>query len=59
MFYTQNITMERCCRKFERGLRHELLRVLVPLRIREFPLLMEQAKSVEQLMVGPSRVARL
>ncbi|XP_027905705.1 uncharacterized protein LOC114165248 [Vigna unguiculata] len=43
-FYTQNITEEWRCRKFERGLRHELLRVLVPLRIREFPLLVEQAK---------------
>jgi len=58
-FYTQNITEEWRCRKFERGLQHELLRVLVPLRIREFPLLVEQAKSVEQLEMGPSRVARL
>ena len=48
-FYTQNITEEWRCRKFERGLRHELLRVLVPLKIKEFPLLVEQAKSVEQL----------
>ena len=57
-FYTQNITEEWRCRKFERGLRHELLRVLVPLRIQEFPLFVEQAKSVEQLEMGPSRVAR-
>lgn len=57
-FYSQNITKEWCCKKFERGLRHKLLKFMVPLRIREFPLLMEQAKSVEQLEMRPSRVFR-
>jgi len=57
-FYTQNIIEEWRCGKFERGLRHELLRVLVPLKIPEFSLLVEQARSVEQLEMGPSRVAR-
>jgi len=30
----------------------------VPLRVMEFPVLVEQAKSVEQLEMGPSRVNR-
>ena len=30
----------------------------MPLRIREFPILVEQAKTVEELEVGPSQVAR-
>jgi len=30
----------------------------VPLRVREFPILVEQAKSVKQLEMGPSRVNR-
>jgi len=29
------------------------------MRIREFPVLVEQAKAVEQLEMGPSRVVRL
>ena len=57
-FYSQAITEEWCCRKFEGGLRHELRRVLVPLRIREFPVLVEQARTVEELEIGPSRVTR-
>ena len=30
----------------------------MPLRVREFPVLVEQVKSVEQLEMGPSRVSR-
>ncbi|XP_027941103.1 uncharacterized protein LOC114194895 [Vigna unguiculata] len=33
-------------------------RFIVPLRVREFPILVEQAKSVEQLEKGPSLVNR-
>jgi len=57
-FYSQTVTEEWCCRKFEGGLKHELRRFIVPLRVREFPVLVEQAKSVEQLEMGPSRVNR-
>ena len=52
-FYSQEITEEWRCRKFEGGLRHELRRFLMPLRIREFPVLVEQAKTVEKLEIGP------
>ena len=40
-FYSQEITEEWRCRKFEGGLKHELCRFIMPLRIREFPLLVE------------------
>ena len=57
-FYSPTITEEWRCRKYEGGLKHELRRFIVPLRIREFPVLVEQAKAVEQLEMGPSRRAR-
>jgi len=57
-FYSQTVTKEWGCRKFEGDLKHELRRFIVPLRVREFPFLVEQAKSVEQLEMGPSRVNR-
>ena len=50
------MTEEWRCRKFEGDLKHELRRFIVPLRVREFPILVEQAKSVEQLEMGQSRV---
>jgi len=53
-FYSPAITEEWRCRKYEGGLKHELCRFIVPLRIREFPILVEQAKAVEQLEMGPS-----
>jgi len=40
-FYTPLVTEDWRCRKFEGGLKHELRRFLVPLRIREFPVLVE------------------
>jgi len=46
------------CKIFERGLRHNLMKVTVPMRIREFPLLVEQAKMIEQLEVDPHQVMR-
>ena len=52
--YTLVVTKEWKCRKFEGGLKHELRRFLVPLRIREFPVLVEQAKTVELLEMGPA-----
>jgi len=52
------VTEEWRCRKFEGGLKHELRRFIVPLRVREFPILVEQAKSVEPLEKGPSLVNR-
>jgi len=57
-FYSQTVTEEWRCRKFEGGLKHELRRFIVPLRVREFLILVEQAKSVEQLEMGPSRINR-
>jgi len=57
-FYSPTVTEEWLCRKYEGGLKHELHRFIVPLRIREFPVLVEQAKAVEQLEMGPSRGAR-
>jgi len=57
-FYTPTVTEEWRCRKCEGGLKHELRRFIVPLRIREFPVLVEQAKAVEQLEMGPSKGAR-
>jgi len=52
--YTPVVTEEWRCRKFKGRLKHELHRFMVPLRIREFPVLVEQAKTVEQLEMGPS-----
>jgi len=40
-FYSQTVTKEWCCRKFEGGLKHELRHFIVPLRVREFPVLVE------------------
>jgi len=40
-FYSLEVTEEWRCRKFEGGLKHELRRFLVPLRIKEFPILVE------------------
>ena len=57
-FYSQAVIEEWRCRKFEGGLKHDLRRFIVPLRVREFPVLVEQAKSVEQLEMGPNRVSR-
>jgi len=56
-FYSQIVTEEWRYRKFEGGLKHEPRRFIVPLRVREFPVLVEQAKSVEQLEMGPNRVS--
>jgi len=55
-YYSQAITEEWRCLKFERGLRHELKRVVTPLRERRFPILVEQAKSAEHLEKGPGLV---
>jgi len=41
MFYTPTITEEWRCQKYEGGLKHELRHFIVPLRIREFPVLVE------------------
>jgi len=53
-FYTPEVTEEWRCRRFEGGLKHEIRRFIVPLQIREFPVLVEQAKTVEQLETGSS-----
>ena len=55
-FYSLNITEEWRYLKFERGLKHELKKVVTPLRERRFPVLVEQAKSVEHPKKGPSLV---
>jgi len=57
-FYSQTITKEWRCRKFEGDLKHKLFRFLVPLRIKEFLVLVEQAKNVEELETGPNQVTR-
>jgi len=57
-FYSQAVMEEWRCRKFEGSLKHELRRFIVPLRVSEFPVLVKQAMSVEQLQMGPSRVSR-
>ena len=40
-YYSQNITEEWRCLKFERGLKYELKKVVTPLRERRFPVLVE------------------
>ncbi|XP_027903585.1 uncharacterized protein LOC114163474 [Vigna unguiculata] len=55
-YSSQNITEEWKCLKFERGLRLELKRVVTPLRERRFPILVEQAKSAEDLEKGPGPI---
>jgi len=57
-YSSQNITEEWRCLKFERGLKHELKKVVTPLRERRFPVLVEQAKSAEHLEKGLGPVAR-
>jgi len=57
-YYSQAITEEWRCLKFERGLKHELKKVVTPLRERRFPILVEQAKSAEYLERGPNPVSR-
>ena len=55
-YSSQNMTEEWRCLKFERGLKHELKKVVTPLRERRFPVLVEQAKSAEHLEKGPSPI---
>jgi len=57
-FYSPVVIEEWRCRKFEGRLKHEQRRLLVPLKIRKFPVLVEQAKTVEQLTMGPNKVAQ-
>jgi len=57
-FYSPAVIEEWRCRKCEGRLKHELRRFIVPLRIREFLILVEQAKAVEQLETGPSSGTR-
>ena len=44
--------------KFERGLKHELKKVVAPLREKRFPVLVERAKRVEHLEKGPGPMGR-
>ena len=39
--YSQTVTKEWHCRKFEGGLKHELRCFIVRLRVKEFPILVE------------------
>jgi len=57
-FYTQAISEDWKCRKFEEGLRHGLKKVIAPLCIREFPTLIEKTKMIETLEKDDSRVMR-
>ncbi|XP_027927744.1 uncharacterized protein LOC114184626 [Vigna unguiculata] len=51
-YYSQAIIEEWRCLKFEQGLKHELKKVITPLRERRFPVLVKQAKSAEYLEKG-------
>ena len=55
-FSSQNMIEEWKCLKFERGLKHELKKVVTPLRERRFPVLVEHAKSAEHLEKGPGLI---
>ncbi|XP_027915052.1 uncharacterized protein LOC114174410 [Vigna unguiculata] len=55
-YYSQNITEEWRCQKFERGLKHELKKVVTSLRERRFPILVEQANNAEHLEKGSGPV---
>jgi len=57
-YYSQAITEEWRCLKFERGLKHKLKKVVTPLRERRFPVLVEQAKSAEHLEKVPGLVVQ-
>ncbi|XP_014492523.1 uncharacterized protein LOC106754964 [Vigna radiata var. radiata] len=48
-FYTYNPTEEWKCRRFEQGLRHQILKALVHLKINDFSELVEQALVAERL----------
>ncbi|XP_027911549.1 uncharacterized protein LOC114170263 [Vigna unguiculata] len=50
------MTVQEYVNKFEHLARHELKRVVTPLRERRFPVLVEQAKSAEDLEKGPGPV---
>jgi len=55
-YSSQNMTEEWRCLTFERGLKHELKKVVTPLIERRFPVLVEQAKSAEHLEKGPGPI---
>ncbi|XP_027913892.1 uncharacterized protein LOC114173604 [Vigna unguiculata] len=57
-YYSQAITEEWRYLKSERGLKHELKKVVTPLREIRFPILVEQAKSAEYLERGPNPASR-
>ncbi|WVZ22654.1 hypothetical protein V8G54_001198 [Vigna mungo] len=56
--YFPNVSEQWKCRKFERGLHHNLLRALILLKINQFTELVEQAKVVER-MEEKGRVMRI
>ena len=57
-FYTQAISEDWKCRKFEEGLRHGLKKGVAPLCIRKFPVLIEKVKMIENMEKDDSRVMR-
>ncbi|XP_052728500.1 uncharacterized protein LOC128195299 [Vigna angularis] len=57
-FYTQTMSEEWKCRKFERGLRPSLMKAIIHLKIRQFPEMVEQAKLAEQIEGNSSRVVK-
>ncbi|XP_047168698.1 uncharacterized protein LOC124837397 [Vigna umbellata] len=57
-FYTQTMIEEWKCQRFERGLKPELMRMIAPLEIKEFLVIIEKAKAMEQLEADLSRVMR-
>lgn len=53
-FVSQKMSEEYRCRRFQGGLRPELRIVIVPLKIKEFPTLVDKTKMIEQLQVDLS-----
>ncbi|XP_017412935.1 uncharacterized protein LOC108324500 [Vigna angularis] len=57
-YYLQSLPNEWKCQKFEEGLRHDLKKAVIPLKIRQFFTMIETAKWVEMLETDPDRVVR-
>ncbi|KAG2384108.1 uncharacterized protein HKW66_Vig0151290 [Vigna angularis] len=58
-FYSQAMSEEWRCQRFEQGLRHELMKMIVPLEIKKFPALVEKAKKLEKIEVNPNRIMKV
>jgi len=57
-FYTQATSEAWRCKKFVKGLKHELKKTIAPMGIKEFTAIVENVKLVDILEKGDSRVIR-